>query len=161
MKKNRIITLIVLSFLLSAFVFIRVNFVKNIRSWESYLLASIIGITAVSMLVLAYRMILKRLQKGEINQVDYAKLYELEKSPVSGEVEFYFTIETPKTIKFSILDEKLVELLVLKEAEMKSGGHIIRFDSSQLANGIYFYCLETDNQKTLKKMRINHDKLSD
>ena len=161
MKKNRIITLIVLSFLLSAFVFIRVNFVKNIRSWESYLLASIIGITAVSMLVLAYRMILKRLQKGEINQVDYAKLYELEKSPVSGEVEFYFTIEIPKTIKFSILDEKLVELLVLKEAEMKSGGHIISFDSSQLANGIYFYCLETDNQKTLKKMRINHDKLSD
>ena len=79
MKKNRIISLIVLSFLLSAFIFIRVNFVKNIRSWESYLLASIIGLTAVSMLVLAYRMILKRLQKGEINQADYAKLYELEK----------------------------------------------------------------------------------
>jgi hypothetical protein len=50
---------------------------------------------------------------------------------------------------------------VLKEAEMKSGGHIIRFDSSQLANGIYFYCLETDNQKTLKKMKVFHDKLSD
>lgn len=161
MKKNRIISLIILSFLLSAFVFIRVNFVKNIRSWESYLLASIIGITAVSMLVLAYRMVLRRLQKGEINQADYAKLFELEKSPISGEVEFYFTIETKKEIKFSILNESLIQILVLKEAEMLSGGHIIRFDSSQLANGTYFYCLETDNQKTLKKMRVNHDKLSD
>lgn len=161
MKKNRIITLIVLSFLLSAFIFIRVNFVKNIRSWESYLLASIIGITAVSMLVLAYRMILKYLQKGEVNQADYAKLYELEQSSVTGEVEFYFTIETAKAIKFSILDEHLTPCLVVKEEEMKSGGHIIRFDASQLLNGVYFYCLETDNQKTLKKMKVFHDKLSD
>jgi hypothetical protein len=161
MKKNRIITLVVLSFILSAFIFVRVNFVKNIRSWESYLLASIIGITAVSMLVLAYRMILKRLQKGELNQADYAKLYELEQHQITGEIEFYFTIETPKSIKFSILDESLALILVVKEEAVKSGGHIIRFDSSQLSNGVYFYCLETDNQKTLKKMKVFHDKLSD
>lgn len=161
MKKNKIITLIVLSFLLSAFVFVRVNFVKNIRSWESYLLASIIGITAVSLLVLAYRLILKQLQRGELDQADYAKLYEIEQNPVTDEVEFYFTIEKPKTIKLSLLDESMATVVVVKEGELSSGGHIIRFDSHQLPNGIYFYCLETENQKTMKKMRVNHDKLSD
>jgi riboflavin transporter FmnP len=160
MKKNKIISLIVLSFLLSAFIFIRVNFVKNIRSWESYLLASIIGITAVAMLVLAYRMILKRLQKGELNQADYAKLFELEKNPVTDEVEFYFTIESAKTIKFSILSDMLAPVLVLKEEAISSGGHIIRFDTHQLTNGIYFFCLETENQKTMKKMKVFHDKVS-
>lgn len=161
MKKNKIISLIVLSFLLSAFIFIRVNFVKNIRSWESYLLASIIGITAVAMLVLAYRMILKRLQKGEVNQADYAKLFELEKNPVTDEVEFYFTMESARTIKFSILSDMLVPVLVLKEEAMSSGGHIIRFDTHQLINGVYFFCLETENQKTMKKMKVFHDKVSD
>lgn len=160
MKKNKIISLIVLSFLLSAFIFIRVNFVKNIRSWESYLLASIIGITAVAMLVLAYRMILKRLQKGEVNQADYAKLFELEKNPVTDEVEFYFTMESAKTIKFSILSDMLAPVLVLKEEAMSSGGHIIRFDTNQLTNGVYFFCLETENQKTMKKMKVFHDKVS-
>jgi hypothetical protein len=42
----------------------------------------------------------------------------------------------------------------IRSQECFVGGNIVRYDSSKLTNGQYYYCLKTDNQKTMKKMSV-------
>ena len=122
----------------------------------------IIGFLLVSIcilvVVIAYRKLIGRFSRGHVKHKDFGVLHGLENITVSGVVEFYFTTEAPKDFVFSILDKELNEMLVLHEQNYPSGGHIIRFDTQVLANGIYFYCLRSDVQKTFKKMVVQHDK---
>ncbi len=138
----------------------RVNFVKGIRSWESKLLGTLIVLAAVAMLYIAYKAVIKRFSKGALKKEDYALLFDLENKTQSGGLEFYFTIEQPKKVVFSILNAKMETIEVVQDREFSSGGHIIRFDTNALQDGVYFYCLETDNQKTMKKMHVQHDNMT-
>lgn len=160
MSKKAIISLISLSLIISILVLYRVNYVKGIRSWESNLLAILIGLAAISMLYIAYKELIKRFSRSKIDQADYAKLYDLENTNVSGQVEFYFTIEQPKEVVFTILNQNMDELEVLVSGSFKQGGHIVRYDTNKLETGIYFYCLTTPNQKTMKKIKVQHVKLT-
>ncbi|MFN5418154.1 MAG: hypothetical protein ACK5B9_13940 [Flavobacteriia bacterium] len=109
---------------------------------------------AVLVLVIAYRKLLAFMGRGNINMEKYAVLYSLENDPVSGEIEFYFTCEEPKTGTFSILNEdsSLNQTIIAKD--FQTGGNIVRFDSTSISNGVYYYQLETENQKTMKKMNV-------
>lgn len=109
---------------------------------------------AVLVLVIAYKKLLAFMGRGNINMEKYAVLYRLENDPVSGEIEFYFTCEEPKTGTFSILNEdsSLNQTIITKD--FQTGGNIVRFDSTSISNGVYFYQLETENQKTMKKMNV-------
>jgi len=69
---------------------------------------------------------------------------------------FYFTNEKKKHVIFEILSESEEVLHTLTDQEYNQGGHIIRFDSKELANGTYFYQLRTENQETKKRMVINN-----
>ena len=160
MKKRTLLTLVGLSLLITLLILFRVNFVKGIRSWESKVLGTLIALIAVMMLYIAYKAVIKRFTKGTLKKEDYALLFDLENKVQSGEVEFYFTIEQPKKVVFSILNEKMEAIKVVQDNAYPSGGHIVRFDVRELNNGIYFYCLETDNQKTMKKMFVQHDNLT-
>lgn len=160
MKKRTLLTLIGLSLLITLLILFRVNFVKGIRSWESKVLGTLIVLAAIAMLYIAYKSVIKRLSKGTLKKEDYALLFDLENKIQSGEVEFYFTTEQTKQVVFSILNEKMETVKVVQDKEFPSGGHIVRFDVKELDNGIYFYCLETDNQKTMKKMFVQHDNLA-
>jgi len=125
---------------------------------------TILWILTVSLIVLGvvigYRGILRRMGKGALVKEQYAVLYGLENSNVTGEIEFYFTLEQPKHMIFCLLDSSMNELQVIAEKEYESGGHIIRFNTEDLPNGVYFYCLRSDNQKTMKRMTIQHDKMT-
>ena len=160
MKKSTILALIGLSLAMCLLIFFRVNFVKGVRSWESKVLTTIIVLIAIRLLYLTYKSIIRRLSKGTLKKEDYALLFDLESRTQSGEVEFYFTVEEQKVVVFSILNEKMETIKVLQEKEYPSGGHIVRFDSGELEDGVYFYCLQTDNQKTMKKMFVQHDNLA-
>lgn len=160
MKKKTAIILILLSLCLSLLIFIRVRLVDNVRSWESKLLATLIVLAAVGMLYIAYKALLKRFSKGSLKKEDYALLYDLEHKAHSGEIEFYFTIEQPKKVALSILDEQMTSLHLVVDSDFSVGGHIVRFDTKVLPNGVYFYCLMTNNQKTMKKMFVYHDNLT-
>ena len=160
MKKQTKIALVVISLLGTLFVMYRVKYVLKVRTWEGNILATLIALCAIAMLYIAYKEVLRRFGKGTINKEAYAVLYELEVERISGEVEFYFTMEQAKEIHFSILDQQMNQLLALADGPYSSGGHIIRFDSNQLKNGSYFYCLETANQKTMKRMIVEHDNLA-
>ncbi len=109
---------------------------------------------ALLVLYIAYRKLLAYMGKGEPVKEDYCTLYSLEKSEVNGEVEIYFTTEVPKEVIIELLNADLEILELIKSEKFSSGGHIVRFDCSQLSDGVYFYSLRTDNQKTMKKMIV-------
>lgn len=113
---------------------------------------SIIGLV----LVIGYRKLLAYLGNNDIKKEDYCVLYNLEISPVTGEAPFYFTSEKVRNVSIWIQDNTMQDLIEVSNQECKIGGNIIRFDTSNLKNGTYFYCLKTDNQKISKKMEVFH-----
>jgi len=118
----------------------------------------IIGILLTSItlliLVIAYKKLLARLGKGNPIKEEYCVLYSLEESPSSKEVSFYFTSNSERHIELSLLTNELTTLQIIAEKTVKEGGHITRFDTTTIPNGTYYYCLKTDNQKTMKKMIV-------
>lgn len=119
-----------------------------------------VGVLAVSLAILlfviAYRKLLAYLGKGNPPKEKYCVLYGLENSVVAGEVEFYFTTEEKKIVALEILNQNMDFVHLIVEKEFGVGGNIVRFDSTVLPNGNYFYQLRTENQKTMKKLRIEN-----
>ena len=108
----------------------------------------------ILLMVMIYKRILKSLSKGAIDKDEYCELYSLEIEPASGELPFYFTSAKEKKVSVSLLDSDMNFLQEIAQQDCKVGGNIIRFDSTQIPNGNYYYCLKTDNQKVMKKMRV-------
>lgn len=94
------------------------------------------------------------MSRGSVNKDDFCELYNLEIEPASGELPFYFTSPIIKEYSLLILDADMQQIKEVVKQECKVGGNIIRFNSSQLPNGDYFYCLKTKNQKIMKKMKL-------
>ena len=90
------------------------------------------------------------------NMEEYCVLHPMEKDPVDGEIEIYFTMEKENHVKLLLLDEDLNDFKDIAEQTYEVGGNIVRFDTASVSNGIYYYCLLTKNQKTFKKMRIEN-----
>ena len=125
-------------------------------SWIDILLGVLYVSLGLLVIVILYRKLIAHLGKGEPIKEDYCVLYSLESEPTSGEAEFYFTSDSVKNYKLIILDGEMNELKIVKEDKCTVGGNIIRFDTTQLTNGQYFYSLVTDNQKTSKKMTVQN-----
>ena len=106
-------------------------------------------------IIVLYRLLIKRLSQGRYVQEHFCVLYPLDINPSSGEIPFYFTTELVKTIRLTI-ENDTETIKELANQEFGIGGHIIRFDSTTLPNGLYFYCLKTDKQETKKKFRITN-----
>ncbi len=106
-------------------------------------------------LIIAYKLLLKRLSKGRVDANEYCVLYSTETFAVKGEVEFYFQCPRPLEVDFKIwgLNEK--ELFLVSK-QYDKGGHIIRYDTSKLENGVYTFGIETESQKTVKKFKIDN-----
>ena len=112
---------------------------------------------ALLVLYIAYKKLLAYLGKGVPVQRDYCVLYSLEVQPSKGEVEIYFTTEYPKEVTIELLNSDMSVNQVIRIGEFEEGGHITRFNSTLIPNGQYYYCLRTENQKTMKKMVIAND----
>ena len=106
-------------------------------------------------IIVLYRLLIKRLSQGRYVQEHFCVLYPLDINPSSGEIPFYFTTELVKTIRLTI-ENDTETIKELANQEFGIGGHIIRFDTTTLPNGLYFYCLKTDIQETKKKFRITN-----
>jgi hypothetical protein len=103
--------------------------------------------------VIAYKRLLKRFQKGQVVHQDYCELYNLDQEPASGELSFYFVCPVAQQVQFGIWkDRELIHELGNQTYE--KGGHIIRFDSTQLANDVYYYGIVTADQETTKRMQV-------
>lgn len=105
-----------------------------------------------------YKKLLKYVGKGEtyITDEKYVSLDTLEKDPARGELEFYFVCSEAKALEFAILDSNLVQIESVVSKEFSEGGHILRYDSTRLSNGKYFYQIKTDNQNIRKQMLVKN-----
>jgi len=120
----------------------------------------VIGImlTSITLLILyiAYKKLLTRLNKGNPIKEDYCVLYSLEEPIARGEVELYFTTIKPRKVSIELYNDDLSFNSTIKEGEFGEGGHIIRLDTTKLSNGVYFFALKSENQKTMKKMLVEN-----
>ncbi len=106
--------------------------------------------------IVLYRLLLKRLSRGAIDQKNYCELHSLEVNPGKGELPFYFISGEARRVRLTLLDAKMNFLQEIASLDCKVGGNIVRFDSTKIPDGNYFYCLETDNQKVMKKMSVKN-----
>jgi hypothetical protein len=102
-----------------------------------------------------YKLMLKRMSRGGVDQTAYCTLYSLDKNPASGEVEFYFITPSEMNVAFCVWkqEEKVVEV---RNEVFTKGGHIVRFDTNSIPNGEYFFGIQTTEQKTIKRFRIQN-----
>ena len=119
-----------------------------------------VGILCVSLailvLVIAYRKLLAYLGRGKMPAEKYCVLYSIETNPAKGELEFYFTTEEEKQVTMELLNDDFSLNREISSKDYPAGSHIVRFDSTLVPNGSYFYQLRTDNQKTMKKVVISN-----
>lgn len=109
----------------------------------------------VVLVIIGYQKFIKILSSNHINKDKYCVLYSTETFEVSGEVEFYFQCPRKIPVAFKIwsLDD---EEMFTESKEFSKGGHIIRYDSKLLQNGLYTFGIETSDQKTVKKFQIKN-----
>lgn len=123
-------------------------------SWVSTLTAVLTVSLIILVIIISYRQLLRYFARGTPSTKDYCTLFNLEKDPAFGELDFYFTATESKMFSLAILDDQMELIDTIVSKECFEGGNIIRYDSTKLKNGHYFYCLQTDNQKSMKKMQV-------
>jgi len=126
-------------------------------NWTEIGMWILLTLSIITLSILIYKRLLKRFDRDNMNTKDYCVLYSLDSDSVCGEVEIYFTSQHERDAKILLLDQDMNEILVIKEGRFTKGGNIVRFDTSGVHDGNYFYALITENQKTTKKMRIQNN----
>jgi hypothetical protein len=120
----------------------------------------ILNITWVSLFfvifIIAYRLLLRRMKKDQIDNSQYITLYPVEKSPASGNIQFYFTSDHPIELTFRLYDKENTQEILLFKGEANKGNTIIDFDTTTLPNGFYYYEIKTENQKTFKLLEVKN-----
>ncbi|MEN9968570.1 MAG: hypothetical protein RIR94_748 [Bacteroidota bacterium] len=118
---------------------------------------AVIQFLFVSLLILlaiiGYRAMLRKFQRGQVVHKAYCELYTLDQEPAQGELAFYFVCPQECEVKFAIWQFNQI-VCEVAQASFEKGGHILRFDSTKLANGVYYYGIVTADQETKKRMTI-------
>jgi hypothetical protein len=102
-----------------------------------------------------YKLMLRRMSRGGINQAAYCTLYSLDKNLATGQVEFYFITPSDMNVAFCIWkqEERVSEI---RNEVFTKGGHIVRFDTNSIPDGEYFFGIQTTDQKTIKRFKIQN-----
>jgi len=127
------------------------------RFFNETLLIDFLSITLFILLaVILYRLILRYMSRKHVKLAEYCTLFDVEDQPISGVIPFYFTTERDRHVKFLIETEQGNLVATVADQPFETGGHLLRFDSSILSNGTYFYILQTENQEIRKKLTIKN-----
>ena len=103
--------------------------------------------------IIGYRAMLRKFQRGQVVHKEFCELYNLDQEPAQGELAFYFVCPQACEVKLAIWQFNKV-VCEVAQASFEKGGHILRFDSTKLANGVYYYGIVTPDQETKKRMTI-------
>lgn len=123
-------------------------------SWVDVLMWMLYISLILVIVVISYKMLLARMARGHVKKEDYCELENLDQEPASGELVFYFTSSMVRKVQLILLDNEMNDFKVVYNKECQIGGNIVRFDSTVIPNGMYYYSLRTENQKVMKKMTI-------
>jgi hypothetical protein len=103
--------------------------------------------------IIGYRALLRKFQRGQVVHKEFCELYNLDQEPAQGELAFYFVCPQECEVKLAIWQFNKI-VCEVAQASFEKGGHILRFDSTKLANGVYYYGIVTSDQETKKRMTI-------
>jgi hypothetical protein len=103
--------------------------------------------------VIAYRSLLKKFQRGQVVHKEFCELYNLDQEPAQGELAFYFVCPEACEVRFAIWQLNQI-VWEVAQGTYEKGGHILRFDSTKLDNGVYYYGIMTSDQETKKRMTV-------
>jgi hypothetical protein len=103
--------------------------------------------------IIGYRALLRKFQRGQVVHKEFCELYNLDQEPAQGELAFYFVCPQECEVKLAIWQFNKI-VCEVAQASFEKGGHILRFDSTKLANGVYYYGILTSDQETKKRMTI-------
>lgn len=106
--------------------------------------------------LIGYRIVVRRMKRGQIEKELYLILHPIEKDPAVGVVPIFMEMNTPMDVEISIFSTDDTIHKVIEEKTYKKGGNIIQLDTRQFENGFYFYQAKSDNQKTRKRIEIRN-----
>lgn len=75
-------------------------------------------------------------------------------NPAATMTSIPFSVNTAGTVELSVVN-LLGEVLISELVESKGGKNNVKIDVSNLDNGIYLYCLESNGKKLTKRLIIN------
>ena len=109
----------------------------------------------ILLVIIAYRFLLRYLSRGRVNQALFCELYTLDHEPASCEVSFYFVCQETTFVTFAIWKgDAIIKQLTSQEYEI--GGHLLKFQTSEIENGVYYFGIETTKQKTQKRFTVQN-----
>lgn len=76
--------------------------------------------------------------------------YDIFPNPCSSTTTIYFSLPRTEHIKLKVFDILGNEVATVVDGELETGEHTLAFDTSNLSNGVYFYCLSTRGSKQVK-----------
>jgi len=85
---------------------------------------------------------------------DKIELFQNYPNPFNPTTKISFAISKPNIVKLTIYDVTGRAMAVLVNEEVKSGVYEVDWDASNIASGIYYYKLETENYNETKKMLL-------
>jgi hypothetical protein len=126
-------------------------------SWFYYkILLVSLGITLGLFLAFqGYKYFVRTVRKNEV-YVPKIILHYVEHFVSKGEIMFHFEIREEQPILLELCNTNLENILTLKNETMTSGSYTVKFDTTTVSNGEYFYCLKGENQRLMKKFEIKN-----
>ena len=80
------------------------------------------------------------------------KLYQNYPNPFNPETNISFDLPKSSHVKLKVFDAIGREITVLVDENLNAGNHIVSWDASKYSSGVYFYELNTDGFRSIKKM---------
>lgn len=113
------------------------------------------GITAVTLLVTAYILYIKRFKRQKMEAVATVNFVTAKYNIYKTKTQLLVEVPVEMSVKLLLLDsgEQIVKELLNKVLD--KGEHIIVFDPNDYDNGNYFFKLESPSTQILKKIAIN------
>lgn len=75
-------------------------------------------------------------------------------NPFNPSTEIQFALDTAGEARLEVFDMLGRRVLVLLDEELASGHHVVRFDASEVASGLYIYRLTSGNQTQSRTMAV-------
>ena len=89
------------------------------------------------------------------NHTLYSILYQNYPNPFSSKTTISFHLKRSQKIRLSVFDLAGKEVALIAEGEHNAKRHNFTFTTKEIKPGLYFYCLETKNERHLKKMLLH------
>ncbi|MBU1881048.1 T9SS type A sorting domain-containing protein, partial [bacterium] len=75
-------------------------------------------------------------------------------NPFNPTTEIAFNLPAASNVELTVYDTMGRSVATLFSGNLNAGRHLVTFDASHLASGIYFYRIDADGFSDLKKMAL-------